>query len=235
MITEPPTLVTWLKPGARAICDVPWLGTGFVQSNGEVNFCCYSSAVVGNVNERSFEEIWNGEEMQGIRRSLVAQQLPLQCQTTSCPIYRGDKLNYVVDRVRGLNSFERTGTHDPHRDTRKKLEGSSIEVLNGSEGKLDITLRYRGDPIACDLFVALQTPDNICRFLPDGSEFPVPLRFALQLTEAQTPMHLATTAPRGCLQRPGRYEYCVALFEKESDPNILSNCYWSAVERFVVE
>lgn len=235
MATVPPVHVPWLKSANPPLCDVPWLGTSIVMSDGQVQFCCHSESTVGNVNEQSFEEIWNGEEMQGIRRSLTAQQLPLQCQSTSCPIYRGDKLNYIIDRVHGYHSFERTGTHDPHLGTRKNLEGSAIDVLSASDGKLDIALQYRGGWIACDLFVALQTPDGMFHFLPDGTEYPVPLRSALELTETHSPLRFVVTAPRESLQLPGNYEYCVALFEKGANPNILSNCYWSAVERFAVE
>jgi hypothetical protein len=234
MTAEKPDHLPWVRAAKPPICDVPWLGTAIVMSTGEVNFCCFSSSVVGNVNQTSFEKIWSGEEMQEIRRSLAAQRLPSQCQSTSCPIYRGDKYHYLVQRLQGNNNSTSAATHDPHLNTRTELGDSSIEILTASDGKLDVKLQYRGASLACDLFVALQTPDGSCHFLPDGVEYPVPLRTALELTEANDRLHFVMTAPRKYLQRSGAYQYYVALFEKDSNPNIWSNCYWSAVERFVV-
>ena len=74
----PPTWLENLPP--RPLCDIPWLGRAVVLSSGDVNFCCSSDAVVGNVNKEPLEEIWRGATMQGIRRSLAAQVLPPQCR-----------------------------------------------------------------------------------------------------------------------------------------------------------
>ena len=69
----------------------PGVGTVAILSDG-TNLCCYSSAIVGNVNRNSFVEIWNGPAMQNIRRELVEGRFPPECRSTSCPIFRGDEI-----------------------------------------------------------------------------------------------------------------------------------------------
>jgi radical SAM protein with 4Fe4S-binding SPASM domain len=66
------------KPGTRERirieqhCGRPWVMSN-IFSNGDVVPCCYnfdSSIKLGNVNERSFTEIWNGETYRKFRKRL---------------------------------------------------------------------------------------------------------------------------------------------------------------------
>src|SRR4029077_17551580 len=100
---------------------------------------------------------------------------------------RGDDLNYLVDRIAGPYRFEVTGTYDPHAEVRERLQGSEIRIsadklLVGGTLELTVQLRYQGDPVTADLFIAVRPPDGVDRFLPDMATFAVPFQTDLQLS-----------------------------------------------------
>lgn len=232
---EQSTRVKWIRPdGSRPLCDVPWLGTSIVQSDGRVNFCCFSSTTVGHVNEQSFQEIWNGSAMHEIRESLSQGHLPAACRSTSCPMFRGDDLHYLFDRMEGPHRFKRTGTHDPHRRIREQLAGTTLVMSRDTVrigGQLNVALqvRYRGEPLAADLFVGIVAPDGTIRFLPEFEDYAVPLSMSLELNGTEDSREILLFDRRvDMFGPPGVYEFCAALFERDSNPNLLSNCYWAA-------
>jgi hypothetical protein len=229
-----PNRVIWIESQPRQpLCDVPWLGTSVVLSDGSVNFCCFSNAVVGNVKEQSFEQIWNGAIMRSIRQALSERRLPRECQSVSCPIYRGDELNYIIERMEGPNSFKATGTHNPHAKIREWLSGSKLEVnpnelRTGDKLKVNLKFHYQGEPMVADLFVGVCYPDGVIHFLPDFEEYAVPFKYGVEFSENRVPLRLKVFE-QGIDSFPavGEYHICAALFEHESNPNLLSNCYWS--------
>lgn len=228
------TRVPWIRPdGSRPLCDVPWLGTSIVQSDGSVNFCCFSSTTVGNVNEQSFQEIWNGSAMIEIRESLSQGRLPAACRSTSCPMFRGDDLHYLFDRMEGPHRFRRTGTHDPHRRIREQLAGTTLVTSRDSVrigGTLNVALqvRYRGEPLAADLFVGIVAPDGTIRFLPEFEDYAIPLSMSLELNGTRDSREIPLFDRRvDMFGPPGVYEFCAALFDRDSNPNLPSNCYWA--------
>lgn len=55
-----------------------------IRYNGDVVPCCFdlaSSHVLGNINDNSIEEIYNGEKFTAFRRSIEEREYPLLCQT----------------------------------------------------------------------------------------------------------------------------------------------------------
>ncbi len=231
---EPHPRVTWIRvDGPRPLCDVPWLGTSVIQSDGSVNFCCFSSAVAGNVNQASFQEIWHGQTMRRIRQSLVDQRLPEECRSSSCPIFRGDDQHYLFDRMDGPHRYERTGTHDPHCAIRERFAGTKLVMSRqslrlGGTLKIVLQVRYQGEPVSADLFVGIETPQGVSRFLPDGDDYAVPFFTALELGEIDQSREILLLKGRVDLfDVPGRYEVCAALFEPDSNPTVPSNCYWA--------
>jgi len=57
-----------------------------VQADGNVYPCCMGGGdqlVLGNLNQKSFEEIWNGPESQDLRRGMLTQDLPSLCRGCS--------------------------------------------------------------------------------------------------------------------------------------------------------
>jgi Iron-sulfur cluster-binding domain len=212
-----PNQVLWIRESGP-LCHIPWMGTVVVLSDGNVNFCCYSSAIVGNVHHQPLEEIWNGAEMVAIREELAAHRFPAQCRSMSCPIFRGDELTNLTSDFEP-HSFRITGTPDPHRELRERLTGTGLR-----EGFLEI--RYRGAPLKVDLFVAVQQADGgMIRFLPLLEEFAVPWEYGVELREEASPARFKLPP------WPGDARWInVALFATGTDPNRLSNCFWSEVQ-----
>jgi MoaA/NifB/PqqE/SkfB family radical SAM enzyme len=65
-------------------CQMPWTGL-MVESDGNVKVCCYNSPYVGNLNNQTFEEIWNGAPIKTLRRSFVEGRPPEGC--LNCVIF----------------------------------------------------------------------------------------------------------------------------------------------------
>jgi radical SAM protein with 4Fe4S-binding SPASM domain len=66
-------------PAILKACQMPWMGL-MVESDGNVKVCCYTSPYVGNLDEQSFEEIWNSEPLKELRRSFVEDRPPEGCR-----------------------------------------------------------------------------------------------------------------------------------------------------------
>ncbi len=170
--------------------------------------------------------------MRRIRENLNRHIFPKECQTNSCPIYRGDRFNYLVRRMEGKHSFRFTGTDDPHAAVRSQFGGSEWHIQPvefGADNSLEggIKFHHRGPAVEADLFVAIRYPNGSILFFPDLDEFPVPYRHHFQFEEHQSPVFVEI--PLVPLRQPGSYAICAALFEKDSNPNLISNCYWSSI------
>ena len=67
-------------------CRVPWYST-YIDTKGRVYPCCYlinSPHVMGNINQQSFSEIWQGERYKNFRQSLAHDRTNLVgCKTCS--------------------------------------------------------------------------------------------------------------------------------------------------------
>lgn len=57
-------------------CTHPW-DAFLVSSNGEARTCCFSKPI-GNLNDQSFFEIWNGPVMQRLRRDIKPKTVSMQ-------------------------------------------------------------------------------------------------------------------------------------------------------------
>jgi radical SAM protein with 4Fe4S-binding SPASM domain len=66
-------------------CPEPWR-SAVILGNGDVAACCVPGMVMGNLNEESLEEIWNGSKYQRLRETVNTADAPEPCQ--SCPMYR---------------------------------------------------------------------------------------------------------------------------------------------------
>lgn len=234
-LPEPP--VTWIADAPpRPICDVPWLGGSIVMSNGAVNFCCFTSAVVGNVNERPFQEIWQGAAMQRIRQSLSDGQLPPECRTGSCPIFRGDDKHYLVERMNGANLVATPDgemrTSEKIQALRQQLQGSSLAVERPAAGRsqpmaLRIELACSGEPLALDLFIAIDSAEGRRRFLPALEDYALPYACDLLCGRQSLSVTLDTDEGDGFFEAAGLYRVCAAAFLPGSNPSISSNCLWA--------
>jgi MoaA/NifB/PqqE/SkfB family radical SAM enzyme len=67
-----------------AECRLPWKNANIL-SNGEVKPCCWCRGDFGNLNERSFEEIWNSEKASELRCSIINNEIHPMCINAPCP------------------------------------------------------------------------------------------------------------------------------------------------------
>lgn len=75
---------------SKFICNYPWTHFEVNNPNGDVTMCCENQTVLGNVNEATLEEIWNGRPYQEARRKMIEMGGARFC-TPSCPIIHGQK------------------------------------------------------------------------------------------------------------------------------------------------
>ena len=197
--------VAWIGEQPRPLCDVPWVGTVAVLSDGNVNFCCYSSAIVGNVNRTPFLEIWNSADMQRIRRELTEGRFPLECQSMSCPIYRGDAA-YAIRPANGGVDHEQI------------FRGA---IQQTDDGQVVLEVAYQGEPAKADIFVSVRLADGSLRFVPGNESYALPLAREIELREDASPLRIAL------FDQTVVGELCVGIFAAGSDPTRIENCYWA--------
>jgi radical SAM protein with 4Fe4S-binding SPASM domain len=70
----------------RGECYEPWY-TFIVMHDGYVYTCCRGREIMGNLQEQSFEEIWNSEKYRAYRRSINTFRPPQACR--DCPVRMG--------------------------------------------------------------------------------------------------------------------------------------------------
>ena len=84
-------------------CGLPW-ETLSLQPNGDVYPCAVAYTKVGNFFENTFEEIWNGEKYQALRRDLVEKHPERQAACKGCDMpYDREKFT--------LRNFAKTTVH----------------------------------------------------------------------------------------------------------------------------
>lgn len=70
----------------KYFCNEPWLGVLAVEVNQDVTFCqCYLKMPIGNLRERSLEELWNAPQLVDLRRDFSRGRLPTACRGQLCP------------------------------------------------------------------------------------------------------------------------------------------------------
>ena len=81
-------------------CTIPWYST-YIDAKGRVYPCCYlteTDHVMGNINERPFEQVWRGDRYQDFRRRLAGDRAHLEgCKT--CP-RNDERLLKTLGRLR---------------------------------------------------------------------------------------------------------------------------------------
>ena len=70
----------------KVLCVKPW-GEALIRENGNVYFCCHSECI-GNINDKSFKEVWNSELAQDARKHMLEKKFPKLCSSPSCPVKR---------------------------------------------------------------------------------------------------------------------------------------------------
>jgi len=63
----------------KGICTSPWLGDIRIRESGNVELCCRSNYLLGNLYENSFEKIWNSDRIKKIRKEFQDGYFPDVC------------------------------------------------------------------------------------------------------------------------------------------------------------
>jgi radical SAM protein with 4Fe4S-binding SPASM domain len=75
-----------VKGSPPIICHRPWT-SAFILLDGKVSFCCHlprPEAVIGDLHESSFEEVWNSPLAREMRHCMLQGHLPPLCR--DCPL-----------------------------------------------------------------------------------------------------------------------------------------------------
>lgn len=80
----------------KFICKHPWAHFEVNNPNGDVTMCCNNNTVLGNVNEGTIEEIWNGEDFKANRERMRNEGAYAMCPHT-CPVLQGGKKYETLD------------------------------------------------------------------------------------------------------------------------------------------
>ncbi|MBN1357014.1 radical SAM protein [bacterium] len=88
-------------------CHSPWTTT-FVDIEGVVKPCCLSDQPMGNLGERSFMEIWQGEPYRHLRQTINTRNMPPQCRNCSQYAHARKNIKHDVTKpslIRRLAAF----------------------------------------------------------------------------------------------------------------------------------
>ena len=77
-------------PMKKFVCKHPWSHFEVNNPNGDVTMCCNNDTVLGNVNQETVEQAWNGERFQSVRKRMRDEGALSMCPHT-CPVLQGGK------------------------------------------------------------------------------------------------------------------------------------------------
>ena len=77
-------------PMKKFVCKHPWSHFEVNNPNGDVTMCCNNDTVLGNVNQETVEQVWNGERFQSVRKRMRDEGALSMCPHT-CPVLQGGK------------------------------------------------------------------------------------------------------------------------------------------------
>ena len=101
--------------GESRICNAPW-DAPFVDKDGRVLPCCYGdhTAVLGDLRDESFDEIWNGPKYRRFREDLVkgGRSLPTICANcTQAPAGKHPRGQFVAEVLREESALSGDGPY----------------------------------------------------------------------------------------------------------------------------
>jgi|GEM_PF-1304318 len=84
-------------------CLHPWQNV-LIGLDGSVRFCCHSHQVLGNLNNDTFLDVWNGDPARGIRGAFLKNQFPDTC--LACPLHlpQGQAWKILKQGIKGNDS-----------------------------------------------------------------------------------------------------------------------------------
>jgi MoaA/NifB/PqqE/SkfB family radical SAM enzyme len=146
----------------KFVCTNPWVHFEVNNPNGEVTMCCDNNTVLGNVNENSIQEIWNGEGYMKIRQLMRDKGAHSMCPH-NCPVLQGGKQYQNLDWHADL---------EPGNPARENAEKNDKEY-NSGELKLESLPRWMrfAYSYACNLdcYHCYQRDDALTRLKLSGA------------------------------------------------------------------
>jgi MoaA/NifB/PqqE/SkfB family radical SAM enzyme len=85
----------------KDFCNYPWTHFEVNNPNGDVTMCCDNHIVLGNVNNQSINEIWNGEGYRKIRNGMLTSGAHAVC-SSECAVLKGFKSYQNLDWYKNL-------------------------------------------------------------------------------------------------------------------------------------
>jgi radical SAM protein with 4Fe4S-binding SPASM domain len=64
-------------------CNAPWTWM-VVVADGDVKPCCYSAASIGNLQEATVDDVWNGPVAMELRRFIKEDRIHRVCAGAAC-------------------------------------------------------------------------------------------------------------------------------------------------------
>ncbi len=112
----------------KFICKHPWAHFEVNNPNGNVTMCCNNDTVLGNVNEESIADIWNGEKFTRMRKRMVEEGAHAFCPHT-CPVLQGGK------KYENLDWYQELDPEGPIRENAELNEKEYAERKTALESK----------------------------------------------------------------------------------------------------
>ncbi len=69
----------WRDEDIHAPCEIPYT-TATITANGDVWACCMPGSIMGNLNEQSLSQIWNGPTFAAFRKRVNTPNPPAPCR-----------------------------------------------------------------------------------------------------------------------------------------------------------
>ncbi|MBI3736248.1 SPASM domain-containing protein [Candidatus Sumerlaeota bacterium] len=66
-------------------CHYPWYFM-LIDTDGDVRPCCWAGTSWGNLNQLSFDEVWNGEGARTMRQKFLNNDIPQSCRGKHCRV-----------------------------------------------------------------------------------------------------------------------------------------------------
>ncbi len=173
---------------SRVRCQDPW-DSVVINYKGEVNPCCMSQRVMGNVNQSSFEEIWDGEPYRKFREELLSETPPPECRSCGkagwyTPYELEDWLEVGVNDLFGVQIG--TGWSEELDGTRWTRKQAFLRLRNTGKRRLRMMLvSWPGAWLALDQQGEIYVNDVRVGGFELSSLDPKPFVFELPASDAQ--------------------------------------------------
>jgi hypothetical protein len=137
-------------------CSYPWLWL-VIDSRGFARPCCHASANVGNINEQSIDEIWNGDLLIRLRGAIHDGHIDPICRHAACSFVRDTEATfggeaykypcelgkkYIISDIGSGINFCSSGWSDPeYWGVWSDGEKATLDLAIATEEVTDLVLR----------------------------------------------------------------------------------------------